>query len=69
MCGEQNFSHTFYFLQKGITMTSTSELELIQPVYNPTPEEIQARVDQGPVCQPGDTECVSRWVQAFSDCD
>jgi hypothetical protein len=21
------------------------------------------------VCQPGDRECVARWVQAFSDCD
>ncbi len=50
-------------------MSDTSELELIQPVYNPTPEEIQAKIDAGPVCKPGDTECVSRWVQAFSDCD
>ena len=26
--------------------------------------------DEGaPVCQPGDKECVSRWIQAFSDCD
>lgn len=22
-----------------------------------------------PVCAVGDTECINRWVQAFSDCD
>lgn len=35
-------------------------------VVNPTPD---ATDTNGPVCQPGDTECVKRWVQAFSDCE
>lgn len=70
MCaGDKIFCTLFYFLQKGTPMSDTSELELAQPVYNPTPEENHARVDRGPVCQPGDRECVARWVQAFSDCD
>ena len=21
------------------------------------------------VCKPGDTECLTRWIQAFGDCD
>jgi hypothetical protein len=50
-------------------MSETSDLELTQPVYNPTPEEIQTRIERGPVCQPGDRECLTRWVQAFSDCE
>lgn len=50
-------------------MSEATDLDLTQPVYNPTPEQIQARIDQGPVCKPGDKECVSRWVQAFSDCE
>ena len=50
-------------------MSNTIDLELVQPTVNPTPEDIQARVDRGPQCKPGDTECINRWVQAFSDCD
>lgn len=69
MRGTKFLAHFLYLLQKGTTMSDTSELELSQPVYNPTPEQIQARIDQGPVCQPGDRECVTRWVQAFSDCE
>ena len=35
-------------------------------VVNSTPDATETN---GPVCQPGDTECVNRWVQAFSDCE
>jgi hypothetical protein len=41
--------------------------ELAQSVVNPAPEYTDTLT--APVCQPGDKECVARWVQAFSDCD
>jgi len=44
-------------------------MDLTEATTNPIPEQLQARVDTAPTCQPGDTECISRWVQAFSDCD
>jgi hypothetical protein len=40
--------------------------ELAQPIVNPTPETVE---DRGPTCQPGDKECIQRWIAAFSDCD
>jgi hypothetical protein len=40
--------------------------ELAQPIVNPNPETVE---DHGPVCKPGDKECVARWISAFSDCD
>jgi hypothetical protein len=37
-----------------------------ETVVNTTPETTETN---GPICAPGDTECVKRWVQAFSDCE
>jgi len=46
------------------TTTETSELSTtLAESYKPVTPEIPE------VCQPGDKECVARWVQAFSDCD
>jgi hypothetical protein len=47
------------------TTTETSDLSTSSLVesYKPVTPDIPA------VCQPGDRECVARWVQAFSDCD
>ena len=25
--------------------------------------------ETGPNCEPGDKECINRWIQAFGDCD
>ena len=41
--------------------------DLAQAVINPAPESTDTIV--APVCQPGDKDCVARWVQAFSDCE
>jgi hypothetical protein len=40
-------------------LSASSLVESYKPVTPNIPE----------VCQPGDKECVARWVQAFSDCD
>lgn len=49
-----------------LNCTTESSVELAQAVVNPVPESYETKA---PVCQPGDKECVARWVQAFSDCD
>jgi hypothetical protein len=47
-------------------MSTTTETELTSPVRElPTPDT----TDIATVCQTGDTECLKRLVQAFSDCD
>jgi hypothetical protein len=40
-------------------LPTSSLVESYQPVTPNIPN----------VCQPGDIECINRWVQAFSDCD
>lgn len=40
-----------------------------QIVQQPTQHPYQQTQEYTFVCQPGDRECVSRLVQAFSDCD
>jgi hypothetical protein len=48
-------------------MSNTTETELQQESlvdsYQQTTPDIPA------VCQPGDKECMQRWIAAFSDCD
>lgn len=46
--------------------TTETLVELAQAVVNPVPDAYDTKA---PVCQPGDKECVARWVQAFSDCE
>jgi hypothetical protein len=47
-------------------MSTTTETELPSPVRElPTPDTTNIAT----VCQTGDTECLKRLVQAFSDCD
>ncbi len=50
-----------YKLTKGHTMSTTTE-----PTLPITPQE---PITPSTVCQPGDTECNKRLVEAFSDCD
>lgn len=47
-------------------MSTNTETDLTSPlpVERPTPE-----TDIATVCQTGDTECVKRLIQAFSDCE
>ena len=40
-------------------MSNTTDTTLPTPPQEPTPT----------VCQPGDTECVKRLIEAFSDCE
>lgn len=49
-----------------IVNTKETTIELAQVVLNPEPDTVETKA---PVCQPGDKECVARWVQAFSDCE
>lgn len=48
-------------------MSNTTDTELpsspLVESYRPTTPNIPE------VCQPGDKECVARWVQAFTDCE
>lgn len=48
-------------------MSTNTETDLTSPlpVERPTPDT----TDIATVCQTGDTECVKRLVQAFSDCE
>lgn len=39
--------------------------ELAKPVVNPVPDIHETNA---PSCQPGDVECMQRWIAAFSDC-
>ena len=43
-------------------VVSAQEVEATTPVLTLVPTTPT-------VCQPGDTECVKRWIEAFSDCD
>lgn len=49
---------------KGHTMSNTTDTLPIQPLQEETTPTIP-----NIVCKPGDTECVQRLVQAYSDCD
>lgn len=47
-------------------MSTNTKTDLTSPLSTerPIPE-----TDVATVCQPGDTECLKRLVEAFSDCD
>ena len=44
-------------------VVSAQEVEVTTPVLTLVPPTTPT------VCQPGDAECVKRWIEAFSDCD
>jgi len=50
-------------IYKGHTMSNTTDTLPLQPLQEQTVPEIPN------ICQPGDSECLARLVQAFSDCD
>jgi hypothetical protein len=48
-------------------MSNTTETELQKESLIDSYQQTTPTIPE--VCQPGDTACINRWVQAFSDCD
>ena len=75
MCAGNKISRTlFYFLQKGTTMShqllKAEEKEYLDlPKFSEQKHPYQDNQPSQFTCDPADKECVSRLVQAFSDCD